>query len=56
MKITLHEDHHTCDDGCCDTYGYYVSVDGNKIGYIEGDDVRWLAELLSRYLTEKQQP
>ena len=49
MEITVEEYHDTCDDGCCETYGYYIFVDGNKIGSIEGDDVNWMAELLTHY-------
>jgi hypothetical protein len=53
MNITLEDYHHTCHDGCCDTYGYIIFVDGKRIGSFEGDDVHWMAELLSRYFTCK---
>jgi hypothetical protein len=46
MKITLEYYNHTCGDGCCDTYGYDVFVDGEKIGSI-GEDAQDLAELLN---------
>jgi len=46
MKITLEHYNHTCGDGCCDTYGYDVFVDGEKIGSI-GEDAQELAELLN---------
>jgi hypothetical protein len=46
MKITLEHYNHTCADGCCDTYGYYVFVDGEKIGSI-GEDAQELAYLLN---------
>ena len=47
MKITLKDYHHTCPDGCCDTYGYDVFVDGKIIGSIVDDDVNGLVELLT---------
>jgi hypothetical protein len=47
MKITLEDYHHKCEDGCCDTYGYDLFVDGNKIGSFECDDVHRLIELLN---------
>jgi hypothetical protein len=46
MKITLEYYNHTCADGCCDTYGYNVLVDGKIIGSI-GEDAQELAELLN---------
>jgi hypothetical protein len=46
MKITLEYYNHTCADGCCDTYGYDVFLDGEKIGSI-GEDAQELAELLN---------
>ena len=46
MKITLEYYNHTCADGCCDTYGYDVFVDGEKIGSI-GEDAKDLADLLN---------
>lgn len=49
MEITLEDYHHTCHDGCCDTYGYNVFVDGKIIGSIEGDDVNGLVELLNGF-------
>jgi len=49
MKITLEDYYHTCPDGCCDTYGYEVFVDGNIIGSVEDDDVNRLVELLNRF-------
>ena len=49
MKITLEDYHHTCDDGCCDIYGYDLFVDGNKIGSSECDDVHRLVELLNKF-------
>jgi hypothetical protein len=54
MEITLEDYHHTCDDGCCDIYGYDLFVDGNKIGSFECDDVHRLIELLNGFLTSKQ--
>ena len=54
MKITLEDYHHTCADVCCDTYGYDLFVDGNKIGSFECDDVHRLIELLNGFLTSKQ--
>lgn len=50
MKITIEEYHYTCDDGCCDTYGYNVFVDGKIIGSIVDDDVNGLVELLNVWL------
>ena len=49
MKVTLEDYYHTCADGCCDTYGYEVFVDGNSIGSVEDDDVNRLVELLNRF-------
>jgi hypothetical protein len=46
MKIELQAYNHTCADGCCDTYGYDVFVDGEKIGSI-GEDAQELADLLN---------
>jgi hypothetical protein len=46
MQIELQPYNHTCADGCCDTYGYDVFVDGEKIGSI-GEDAQELAELLN---------
>ena len=54
MKITLEDYHHTCADGCCDTYGYDLFVDGNKIGSFECEDVHRLIELLNEFFTSKQ--
>ena len=54
MEITVEEYHHTCHDGCCETYGYDIFVDGKKIGSIEGDDVNWMAELLTHYFKCKE--
>jgi hypothetical protein len=51
MKIRLEHDHHRCADGCCDTYGYWVLVNGVKIGHIENDDPHQLAQILSHHLT-----
>lgn len=49
MKITLEDYYHTCADGCCDTYGYNVFVDGKIIGSIDDDDVLRLVELLNKF-------
>jgi hypothetical protein len=46
MKIELQAYNRTCADGCCDTYGYDVFLDGEKIGSI-GEDAQELAELLN---------
>lgn len=51
MKITLKDYQHTCSDGCCDTYGYDVFVDGTEIGSVEDDDVRGLVELLNTWFS-----
>jgi hypothetical protein len=48
MKITLEDYYHACPDGCCDTYGYNVFVDGKIIGSIVDDDVNGLVELLNK--------
>ena len=48
MKITIEDYYHTCADGCCDTYGYNVLVDGKIIGSIVDDDVNGLVELLNK--------
>jgi hypothetical protein len=53
MNISLKDYHHTCHDGCCHTYGYELFVNGRRIGSFEGDDVHWMAELLSHYFTCK---
>ena len=50
MKITIEDYYHTCADGCCDTYGYNVFVDGKIIGSIVDDDVNGLVELLNVWL------
>ena len=55
MKITLEEYSHTCADGCCDTWGYDVFVDGKNIGSIVDDDVNGLVDLLNEFLTSKKQ-
>jgi hypothetical protein len=49
MKITIEDYYHTCADGCCDTYGYNVFVDGKIIGSIVDDDVNGLVELLNKF-------
>jgi hypothetical protein len=53
MKITLEYYNHTCADGCCDTYGYDVFLDGEKIGSI-GEDAQELAELLNVIFKTKE--
>ena len=54
MKITIEEYHHKCAEGCCDTYGYDVFMDGTSIGYIDDDDVVRLVELLNAFLNKKK--
>ena len=54
MKIELQPYNHTCADGCCDTYGYDVFVDGEKIGSI-GEDAQELAELLNETFKQQQE-
>lgn len=49
MEITVEDYYHTCHDGCCDTYGYNVLVDGKIIGSIVDDDVNGLVELLNQF-------
>ena len=53
MKITLEYYNHTCGDGCCDTYGYDVFVDGEKIGSI-GEDAQELADLLNKTFNQRK--
>ena len=54
MEITLEDYHHTCADGCCDTYGYEVFVDGKKIGSFQDEDVQGLLELLNGFFKSNE--
>ncbi len=48
MRIELVDYEHTCDDGCCTTYGYDVYVNGEKIGSTNGYDALEVVELLNK--------
>jgi hypothetical protein len=54
MNITLEYYDRTCADECCDTYGYDVFVDGERIGFTVGEDAKELAELLNEHFNTKE--
>ena len=53
MEITIEKYHHTCHDGCCETCGYFVFVNGIRIGSIEDEDVQKLIKVLNQYFKNK---
>ena len=38
LKIELVDWHHQCGDGCCDTYGTYIYLNGEKLEEQYADD------------------
>lgn len=37
VKVELHDYNYTCGDGCCDTYGTIVKVNGKELPYHNQD-------------------
>jgi hypothetical protein len=48
VNIKLFHWNHKCADGCCDSYGVDVFVDGNKIGSVndETEAIKLIVETL----------
>ena len=55
MKVELEAYDNTCADGCCYIgTGYYVYIDGKKIGSTTGEDAQELADLLNETFKTKR--
>lgn len=39
IKLEVIDWEHTCDDGCCYSWGTDVKINGEKVVTIEGDDI-----------------
>lgn len=39
IKLEVIDWEHTCDDGCCTSWGTDVKINGEKVVTIEGDDI-----------------